>query len=117
MPAGCSSLQFEIYSSPRNPQTHSPEELKADTMMALKKMGLVKGEDEVLFMHHKQLPWGNVVFDLGMEERRALVLNWLEKVGIISAGRFGEWDYLWSNQAFMSGMRAAQKMSQPDTSQ
>lgn len=111
VPVGCSSLQFEIYSSPRNPQRHSPEYMKSNTMMALKNMGLVKSEDEVIFMHHKQLKWGNVVFDLGMEERRAIVRDWLDKVGIITAGRFGEWDYLWSNQAFMSGMRAANAVS------
>ena len=107
VPEGCSSLQFEIYSSRQKPQVHSPEEMKSNTMMALKKMGLVKSEDEVLFMHHKQLTWGNVVFDLGMEERRAIVRGWLDKVGIMTAGRFGEWDYLWSNQAFMSGLKVA----------
>ena len=110
VPAGCSSLQFEIYSSPRNPQIHTPDEMKANVMMALKRMGLVKCDDEVVFMHHKHLAWGNVVFDHGMEERRGIVLEWLAKVGIVCAGRFGEWDYLWSNQAFMSGMRAAQKV-------
>ena len=111
VPVGYSSLQFEIYSSQKNPQTHSPEELKANTMMALKKMGLIENDDEVLFMHHKHLPWGNVVFDLGMEERRDLVLDWLKHVGIQTAGRFGEWAYLWSNQAFMSGLKAAKLIS------
>lgn len=108
VPEGCSSLQFEIYSSPRKPQIHTPEEMKTNTMMALKKMGLIESEDEIIFLHHKQLPWGNVVFDLGMEGRRDVVRNWLDQMGIISAGRFGEWEYLWSNQAFMSGMKAAQ---------
>lgn len=112
VPAGCSSLQFEIYSSPRSPQTHSPRELKNNTMMALMKMGLAKNEDDVIFIHHKHIRWGNVVFDLGMEERRNLVLNWLQRVGIITAGRFGEWDYQWSNQAFMSGIRAADEIGQ-----
>lgn len=112
VPAGCSSLQFEIYSSLRKPQTHSPEEMKANTMMALKRMGLVKSEDEVIFMDHKHLPYGNVVFDLGMEERRDIVINWLKHVGIITAGRFGEWAYLWSNQAFMSGLNAAKQLSE-----
>jgi protoporphyrinogen oxidase len=107
VPAGCSSLQFEIYSSPRRPQTHSPEELKTNTIMALKKMGLVKQDEDVIVMHHKHISWGNVVFDLGMEERRAVVINWLKQTGIIPAGRFGEWDYQWSNQAFMSGLSAA----------
>lgn len=109
-PTGCSSLQFEIYSSPRKPQIHSPEEMKTNTLVALKRMGLVTSDDEVIFMHHKHLPWGNVVFDLGMEERRDLVRGWLKKVGIICAGRFGEWDYLWSNQAFMSGMNSVQHL-------
>ena len=110
VPPGCSSLQFEIYSSPRKPQTHTVDELKANTMAGLKKMGLVASEDEVIFMHHKRLPWGNVVFDLGMEERRATVLDWLRQAGIIPAGRFGEWAYQWSNQALMSGLRAAQQL-------
>lgn len=111
VPDGCSSLQFEIYSSTRKPQTHSPDEMKANIMMALKKMEILQSEVDVIFMHHKHLPWGNVVFDLGMEERRDLVRGWLEQMGIISAGRFGEWDYLWSNQAFMSGKKAAQKIA------
>jgi len=38
----------------------------------------------------------------------------LDQIGIISAGRFGEWDYLWSNQAFMSGMKAAKRISHDD---
>jgi protoporphyrinogen oxidase len=109
-PEGCSSLQFEIYSSPRKPQSYSPEEMKANTMMALIKLGLIQDEKDVVFMHHKQLPWGNIVFDLGMEERRGLVMDWLERKGVVSAGRFGEWEYFWSNQAFMSGMKAAQKI-------
>lgn len=110
VPEGCSSLQFEIYSSPHKPQMHSPEEMKVNIMMALIKMGLIQDERDVILMHHKRLPWGNVVFDLGMEERRGLVRDWLESKGIVSAGRFGEWDYFWSNQAFMSGMQAAQKV-------
>jgi protoporphyrinogen oxidase len=112
VPEGRSSLQFEIYSSSRKPQIFSPEEMKSNTMMGLKKLGLIKSEADVIFMHHKQLPWGNVVFDLGMEERRDVVIDWLTRVGIIPAGRFGEWDYLWSNQSFMSGLKAARRIAQ-----
>ncbi len=114
VPEGCSSLQFEIYSSPRKPQSHSPLEMKDNTMMGLKKMGIIRSESEILFMHHKHLTWGNVVFDLGMEARRDIVLKWLTQVGITCAGRFGKWEYQWSNQAFMSGMTAAQHVSLND---
>jgi protoporphyrinogen oxidase len=60
-------------------------------------------------VHHHHLPYGNVVFDLGMEARRDRVRAWLESQGIQVAGRFGEWDYLWSNQSLMSGLRAAER--------
>lgn len=106
VPAGCSSIQFEIYSSRERPQTHSVEELKRNTVDGLRKMGLAV-EDDILFVHHHHLRYGNVVFDLGMETRRDRVRAWVESQGVQVAGRFGEWDYLWSNQSMMSGLRAA----------
>ncbi|WP_419729637.1 protoporphyrinogen/coproporphyrinogen oxidase [Lichenicola sp.] len=106
-PEGHSSLQFEIYSSPRAPQTATVEEMKQNCLDAMEKMGLAR-RDEVVLLHHKSLPYGNVVFDTGMEARRDLVVSWVRSCGIELAGRFGEWAYLWSNQSFMSGRRAAE---------
>ncbi len=106
-PDGCSSLQFEIYSSSRAPQTRTVEELKANTVAALKTMGLADQPD-ILFVEHMRLPYGNVVFDVGMEARRDKVRRWVASCGVHVAGRFGEWDYLWSNQSTLSGMRAAE---------
>ena len=110
-PKGCSSLQFEIYSSKRKPRTQSIDEIKQNTMEALFRMRIISTENDVLFIHHKHVPWANVIFDLGMEQRRDIVHRWLKENGIIVAGRFGDWDYLWSNQAYMSGVRAAKKIN------
>ncbi|WP_020096534.1 NAD(P)-binding protein [Methylobacterium sp. 285MFTsu5.1] len=104
-PGGCSSMQFEIYSSPRRPQTASAVEMIENSIAAMVRMGLADRND-VVVKHHKRLPWGNVVYDLGMEERRDRVLAWVNAQGIASAGRFGEWSYLWSNQSFLSGLNA-----------
>lgn len=106
VPDGCSSLQFEIYSSRYMPQTRTPEEMKANTVGALKTMGLAE-ESDILFVEHLRLPYANVVFDLGMEGRRDLVRDWVRAAGIETAGRFGEWGYLWSNQSMMSGIHHA----------
>lgn len=108
VPAGCSSIQFEIYSSPKNPQRMSPEELKINTVRGLEKMGLASAADIVL-LDHRHVTYGNVVFDLGMEERRDRVRAWVEEQAIRCAGRFGEWGYLWSNQSMMSGIAAARE--------
>jgi protoporphyrinogen oxidase len=108
-PEGYSSLQFEIYTSRFRDHGLSPEALIEHCTDALRTMQLAL-PDEIVLSHHKRLPFGNVVFDLGMEDRRNEVRNWVSTQGIHLAGRFGEWDYLWSNQAFMSGRSAADKL-------
>lgn len=108
-PAGCGSLQFEIYASERNPMNLSPEILIENSLNAMQRMGLADLAD-VAFTHHKHLPWGNVVFDLGMEERRDRVRAFVSQQGIALAGRFGEWGYLWSDQALLSGRRAVRAL-------
>jgi len=67
-------------------------------------------EEDILFTHHKHLPFGNVVFDHGMEERRELVRTYLGSVGVESCGRFGEWGYLWSDQSLLSGKNSIDKL-------
>lgn len=104
VPAGCSSLQFEIYSRGTESK-FSVDELKANTLEALKKMKIA-GDGDIVFMDHRFLPFGNVIFDSGMEARRQVVRDWLHASEIASCGRFGEWDYLWSNQSFLSGYGA-----------
>jgi protoporphyrinogen oxidase len=111
VPDGCSSLQFEIYSSPRAPMRKTPAELVENCLYALRKMSIAAPED-VLFTHHKRVPFANVVFDLGMEERRDRVLGWLKEQGILSIGRFGSWDYLWSHQCLAQGLRAPQLLAE-----
>ncbi|WP_353191459.1 FAD-dependent oxidoreductase [Pandoraea pnomenusa] len=103
-PAGCSSLQFEVYQRGRDPR-YSAQELKDNVCQAIQTMGIAKQED-ILFLHHKRLPWGNVIFDIGMEDNRQIVRDHLDALQVASCGRFGEWDYLWSNQSFLSGYRA-----------
>ena len=104
-PPGTSSLQFEIYSSVRKPQTLGPQALIANCVEALERMGLAQASD-IRFTDHRRLAYANVVFNLGMEARRDRVRDWARGKSVQLAGRFGEWEYLWSNQAMMSGLRA-----------
>lgn len=105
VPIGCSSLQFEIYHLSTD-DSISVEELKLEIQSFLIKSNICC-EQDILFIHHKCLKYGNVVYDHGMEERRQIVLNYLKENNILTAGRFGEWAYLWSDQALLSGKVAA----------
>ena len=101
VPPGCSSLQFEIYSRGTESK-YQKADLIENVVNALGKMELAT-PDDILFTHHKHLKYGNVIFDKGMEKQRDLVRNFFSSQDIFTIGRFGEWDYLWSNQSFMSG--------------
>lgn len=100
-PENCSSLQFEIYSRGIE-SCYKKDELIDNVLYALKKMKIADSED-IVFTHHKHLSYGNVIFDKGMEKNRDLVRAYFSSNNVKTIGRFGEWDYLWSNQSFLSG--------------
>lgn len=107
-PKGCSSMQFEIYH--RNDEVVDSEEIIKNVKYSLDKMKICNEED-IIFMDYRLLPYGNVIFYKGMENDRRLVKDYIKSKGIELIGRFGEWDYLWSDQSFLSGYNMAVKHS------
>ncbi len=104
VPDGCSSLQFEVYSSRRKPLAIEKEKLCGHVAGVLEKMGLASRKD-ILFTDCRSVDYANVVFDRGMVARRDLALEHVRERGILPVGRFGEWDYLWTDQCYLSGAR------------
>ena len=104
-PQGCSSLQFEIYYSRELPLKLSDDELIEKTLDAMEVMGLATLAD-VAALDCRHVELANVIFYKSMESAREIVRREVARHGIISCGRFGEWDYLWSVQSFMSGYNA-----------
>ena len=102
VPEGCSSLQFEIYHN--REENISKKAILENVRYALKKMRICKEED-ILFMDYRLLPWGNVVFKKDMEIYRDKILKYLNNRNVTSIGRFGKWEYYWSDQSYLSGMQ------------
>ena len=103
-PEGCSSLQFETYYSRHAPLKLSGEKLTEHILDVVEKMDIASRSD-LKVSDFRTLPYGNVVFDRGMVGRRDFVLDYVRKCGILPVGRFGEWDYLWADQSFLSGKK------------
>lgn len=103
-PGGCSSLQFEIYHNPSD--KIDPEEIVSNVKLSLLKMKVCKEED-ILFMDYRIVDYGNVIFLNNMERDRYYVKEYLTNKGVQLIGRFGQWDYLWSDQSYLSGIIAA----------
>jgi hypothetical protein len=53
-------------------------------------------------------PFANVIFDHDRPSALKTVHGYLDEVGIGYCGRYGDWAYIWTDQAFLSGERAAE---------
>ncbi len=102
-PAGCSSLQAEVFFANDAPILPADEVLEK----TVEKLKAVCGfdEEDIVVKDIRFEPYGNIIFTPEIYENRTIVRNWLAEQGIETIGRFGEWDYLWSHQAFESGKK------------
>ena len=110
-PAGTGSIQAEVYFSAKyRPFSGQPADLIEPVLDDLRRCGLVREDDRILHRSARFIPYANVIFDL---ERRAAVETvtaYLEEAGIATCGRYGEWGYHWTDEAFESGERAARSV-------
>jgi protoporphyrinogen oxidase len=63
--------------------------------------------DKINYLGDMNINYGYVIYDLNRKGSLEIIRRYLKDIGICSCGRFGRWEYLWSDQAFISGMMAA----------
>lgn len=104
-PEGCSSLQMEVYCKEGE---YTEKELLDGTVGRLCKLGIIC-KDDILFTHIGFEKYANVIFTKPIYEVRNVVRDYLSSMGVETIGRFGEWDYLWSDQSLISGLNLKSK--------
>jgi protoporphyrinogen oxidase len=108
VPEGCGSIQAEVYFSEKwKPQTGKHEDWIEPTIDGLIKCGLDKDRAEVIHRSVIYAPFANVIFDHDRPKSLSTVHGYLKDIGIAYCGRYGDWGYIWTDQAFLSGERAA----------
>jgi protoporphyrinogen oxidase len=108
-PAGCGSIQAEVYFSPKyRPLTQSPEALVDVVIRDLIRTGTIRESDKILTRHASVVRYANVIFDLDRPEALKTVHGYLDDLGIAYCGRYGDWGYMWTDESFISGERAAE---------
>ena len=109
VPDGKSSLQFETYYSRKMPKKLSDGNLIEHVVQQGEKMSLFNKED-VEISDYREAKYANVVFDHNRKKNVEMIHIYLDKNDISYIGRFGEWDYLWSDQALLSGKYVAKNI-------
>lgn len=102
-PDGCSSLQAEIFFA-NGAKVVDKNIILQKTVEKLKEICQFNDSD-IVVKDIRFEPYANIIFTPEIYESRKVVREWLQAQGIKTIGRFGEWDYLWSHQAFESGMK------------
>lgn len=108
-PPGTSSIQVETYwSNKYRPLDRAPEDCVSPVLADLRRCGILRDDDVLLFTGASVIPYANVIFDLEYPAALATVHAYLDEIGVLYCGRYGDWAHLWTDQAFESGERAAQ---------
>ncbi|MCT4647351.1 MAG: FAD-dependent oxidoreductase [Carboxylicivirga sp.] len=109
VPEGCSSLQFESYFSKARPKLYSEGDLISHVVRKGETMGLWNIND-IDVDNYREVEYANVIYDHDREKNLTIVHRFLNDNNIVTAGRFGEWAYLWSDQSLLSGQKAAKRI-------
>jgi protoporphyrinogen oxidase len=114
-PPGCGSIQAEVYFSTKyRPLTQAPEELIGPVITDLRRCGILREDDQIHSQEARLIEHANVIFDLDRISALETVHGYLDDIGIVYCGRYGEWGPLWTDESFLSGERAAEKVLSGD---
>jgi protoporphyrinogen oxidase len=109
VPKGCGSIQAEVYfSSKYRPLTQSPEALIDQVVADLHRTGTLREGDSIMSRHATIVRTANIIFDLERAKALETVHGYLDDIGIKYCGRYGDWGYLWTDESYISGERAAE---------
>ena len=110
-PNGCGAFQAEVYFSKKyKPMKGTAEDYIEPVIGDLRRCGLIQDHDKILFKNATYTEYANVIFDLERGTNLAIVHGYLDDLGIRYCGRYGEWGYMWTDDSFKSGERAAQSV-------
>ncbi len=108
LPPGKTVLQTEIFR--RDDESLAVEPLK---WKAVEDMGRILGFDpdrDVGRVDHIMVSHSYTIPTLGRQAAVDRLSRWLESKDIITAGLYGKWKYVWSDQAYAAGREAAEKV-------
>jgi protoporphyrinogen oxidase len=75
----------------------------------LVEMGLIGGPEEIAFARLRKIDWAYVIFNHDYFGALDVIRPFLERVGIVSAGRYGDWNYSSMEDALLFGRQAADR--------
>jgi protoporphyrinogen oxidase len=108
-PDGCETLQVEIPYSKDKPIIVEKKELIDKVVQCIHKTENIS-YNEINYLGYMNIDYGYVIYDFNRKKSLGVIHKFLDDNGIYYCGRFGEWAYLWSDQALISGRKTAKNI-------
>jgi protoporphyrinogen oxidase len=110
VPPGVSAVQAECYYSRKyRPLDRRPEDCIEPVVRDLRRCRILREDDIIVLANAHVNEYANIIFDLEYPAALASVHTYLDDIGILYCGRYGDWRHLWTDEAFQSGERAAER--------
>jgi protoporphyrinogen oxidase len=108
-PPGCGTIQAEVYFSDKYRPfgTANPNDLIEPVIKDLRRCGFIRDNDFIMLREAAINRYANVIFDKDRPRAVATVHDFLDEIGVLYCGRYGNWDHAWTDEAFLSGAKAA----------
>ena len=107
-PEGMSSISAEIAYSDRAPIDKATAVQR--TIDDLRRVGAMRKDDEVVVTATRDITHAYCVYDHERKKAVQEIRDWLRAVDIEPTGRYGLWTYFWSDEAMLSGKKAAERV-------
>lgn len=105
VPPGTSSISAEVAYSNSDPIDR--DRVVDRVIDDLVRVGALRADDPIIARTTQDVRWGYCIYDHDRAEAIRVLRNWLRSVNVIPTGRYGLWTYYWSDQAILSGFKAA----------
>jgi protoporphyrinogen oxidase len=102
-PRGKGSLYVELASRRPVPL----DRLMRRVVPGLVEMGIIARESDISFVRPRRIRHAYVVYDRHWSRSRTTLIEWLERSGIFTAGRYARWEYAAMEDAIIQGIEAA----------
>jgi len=100
-PKGFGGIQFEVYFDWERKDNINKSAMIENCIEFSKKNNIIGEKHQII--SYNIIKYANIIMDNERESTVKGIRDYLERHNIYTIGRFGEWDYLWSDGSLMSG--------------
>jgi len=108
VPKKWSSVQAEISYSKSRPIRH--RDIVEKVIRDLMKAKIIKSQDKVKLISTKDIKYAYVIYDHNRIDNLKIINKFLRRNNIYTAGRYGRWEYLWMDEAILSGKKITEEI-------